>query len=426
RWHKSDCSQPSIIVDDGVPRCNSCDSSSSVLVAQLIAQNQAKGGHIHLPVATPLGEANLWWPPCVPYHSPQASTRLGSVPSEDWRETTRIFNTDSERSSVSPIYPSSLDSSHFRLIYLTESDATSPIHIQLEVYAVNDHPEYETVSYVWGGEEGDSTPRRPVYVGSFWDVILVTKNCSAVLHYLRPQKGCRFIWLDAICINQDDNIEKPAQISRMGSVYANCERVVAYFGEDLVSRPPGRVFRPRIDFQRPTFGTDGINPDDEKTNVEFLLSCAKSAGFSQEQLFERRYLTRIWIVQELLLSKKAIFPLGDFDILCDRKESMHLVLRTNRELLLKSAIDGKSLSHLLKATSHCHASDPRDRVYGLLGLFEPRDISRKLIPSYAISWRDCWVGTAAYSLLVEGNLVLLAHAVGNNRPKYLPSWVPDI
>lgn len=426
RWHKSDCSQPSVAVYDGVPHCHSCGLSASVLVAQLDAQNQERGGNIRLPVEAPLGEANLWWPPCVPYCSSKADKRTDSEPSGCGKDTNRITQQHYEPSSISPIYPSSLDSSHFRLIYLTESDDISPTHIQLEEYAIDDHPEYETVSYVWGGEEGDSTPCKPVYVGSFWDVILTTKNCSAVLRYLRPRKGCRFIWLDAICINQADNIEKPAQISKMGDIYANCERVVAFLGEDLVSSSPQRRFRPRVDFQKPSFHNVGTSPESDTKTTEFLITCVKSAGLTQEQLFERRYLTRIWIVQEILLSKKAIFPLGDFDILCDQKEAMHLVLRTNRELLTKSAIGGKSLSHLLKATSHCHASDPRDRVYGLLGLFKPQDISRKLVPNYALSWRDCWVGTAAYALLVERNLILLTHALGSNQPAQMPSWVPDI
>lgn len=319
--------------------------------------------------------------------------------------------------SPSPIYPSSLDSSHFRLIYLTESeDISAPIHIQLEEYSFRDHPEYETVSYVWGGEEGDSTLCKPVYVGRYWDVILTTKNCSALLYYLRSQKVCRVIWLDAICINQADNVEKPAQISRMGDIYARCERVVAYLGDDLVSRPSGRTFRPRIDFRKRK----------EEKSAEFIVACAESAGLNEDQLLKRRYLTRIWIVQELWLPTEAIFPLGDLDILCYQEEAMGLILRGDREQPDISAAGDNSLSHLLMATSHCHASDPRDRVYGVLGLFKPQDHSQRLVPDYSISWRDCWLGTAAYILLVEKDLRLLIYCVGNNHPWHLPSWVPDI
>lgn len=404
-----------------MPCCQGCHATSSVLVERLTAQNLATGGNINLPVETPLGEANLWWPRSVPYFSSQVDVNTDSKPCSDEEGTSTQSAKATKPRPVSHIYPSSLDSSHFRLIYISESeDVSSPIHIQLDVYDLNDHPEYETVSYVWGGEEGDSTLCRPVFVGRFWDVISATRNCSALLHYLRPRRGCRIIWLDAICINQSDNIEKPAQISRMGDIYANSERVVAYFGEDLVSGlSPGSTFRPSIDFRKTTSAN--------RTNrrADFLVTCANSAGISQHELLERRYLTRIWIVQELSLSKQAMFPLGGSNILCNREQARRLILRTGQKHLSISGVT-KSLSLLLKATSHCHASDPRDRVYGLLGLFKPQDVSRTLVSDYSLSWRDCWVGTAAYLLLVEKNLVLFFNAVGNTRPSYVPSWIPDI
>lgn len=418
RWHRSDCSNPSITLCGDVPHCLGCGASSSDLVSRLIAHNHAEAAGIHLPAETTLGEANFWWPPSVPYHRSQAGTRTDSEPDAGGEAGTGLSSKDSSlsSSSPSPIYPSSLDSSHFRLIYLTSSeDISAPIHIQLEEYSFTDHPEYETVSYVWGGEEGDSTPCKPVYIGRYWDVILATKNCSALLYYLRSQRVCRVIWLDAICINQADNVEKPAQISRMGDIYSSCERVVAYFGDDLVSRPSGRKFRPRIDFRKPM-----------ETSAEFIVACAESAGLNEDQLFERRYLTRIWIVQELLLSTEAMFPLGNLDILCNQGEAMDLVLRGDREQPDILSTGERSLSYLLMATSHCHASDPRDRVYGILGLYKPPDNLQRLVPDYSISWRDCWLGTSAYILFVEKDLKPLAHCVGSKHPCHLPSWVPDI
>ncbi|KAG8161239.1 hypothetical protein KVR01_009503 [Diaporthe batatas] len=317
RWHRSDCRNPTVIADDGVPRCLSCHESSATAVAQLVAQTYGKAGQIDLPVEAPLGESNFWWPPCVPYKDPQGEISQAPRASDDGAGSSNLFRTGSALSSASTIYPLSLDSGHFRIICLTASNHTSsPIHINLEQYSLDDCPEYETISYLWGGEEGDSTLCEPVYVGIFWDIVLVTKNCSAVLHYLRPPRGCRFIWLDAICINQADETEKPAQISNMSEIYRNCQRVVAYFGSDLISEPPKRAFRQRVDFQQSAFSSGKLS--DRKDHCErFLKGCAKKSGLSQEQLLQRRYLTRVWIVQELLLSKKALFPLGDSDVICD-------------------------------------------------------------------------------------------------------------
>lgn len=425
RWHESNCSNPSVIIQNDVPICYSCGATSSVLVARLVARNVAKGGDIHLPADTPLDKANFWWPRSVPYSSSLVDASTNSRPGGGQREAVMPSGRGTDSSYVSPVYPSSLDSSHFRLIYLSESENfSSPIHIRLEEYDLNDHPEYETVSYVWGGENADSTLCKPIFVSRYWDAILTTSNCSALLRHLRRREISRVIWLDAICINQADNKEKPAQISRMGDIYSNCERVVAYLGEDLVSPPTsGRNFRSRIDFRKATLA-DPMRSDMDRS-AEFHMTCAKAAGMTQRKLFKRRYLTRIWIVQEILLSKSAMFPLGSSDILCDREQARRLILRTDQENFSLSSVT-KSLSLLLKATSHCHASDPRDRVYGLLGLYKPQGSLHTLVSGYSISWRDCWVGTAAYLLLVEKNLALLSHAVGNTRPPHVPSWVPDI
>lgn len=424
RWHRSDCTNPQVIADDGVPSCLSCHANSATSVARLVAQNAGKAGQIDLPVVTPLGECDFWWPPCVPYKGARGETRRAPGASDDRVGSTNVSGTGSALSSASHIYPSSLDSEHFRIICLTaRNDVSSPIHANLEEYSFDDCPEYETVSYLWGGEDGDSTLCKPVYVGEFWDIVLVTKNCSAVLHHLRPPRGCRFMWMDAICINQADETEKRAQISKMCDIYSNCQRVVAYFGSDLVTQPMGRAFRQRVDFQRSAFFR-GKDSDLDENTAEFLISCAEAAGLSGGQLLRRRYLTRVWIVQELLLSNKAVIPLGDSDITCDGEDTIHLLLGAEKVRLRISDVDGKSLFRLLKATSHCHASDPRDRVYGLLGLFEPQNSSLKLAADYSLSWRDCWVGTCAYMLLVEGNMSMLADAVGKNDLK-LPSWVPE-
>ncbi|KAH7117598.1 hypothetical protein B0J11DRAFT_536311 [Dendryphion nanum] len=46
-------------------------------------------------------------------------------------------------------------------------DRNYPVHLGLAIYRDNNRPEYEAVSYVWGGRKGDSTPCQPIYVGPF-------------------------------------------------------------------------------------------------------------------------------------------------------------------------------------------------------------------------------------------------------------------
>lgn len=113
-----------------------------LLEKRLVEENRAKGGAIQLPEAVPLGKASLWWPPSVPYRSPQVDVNIFAEScNEENGVTAMLSETSIEPSPLLPIYPSSLGSNHFRLIYLTESgDVSSPIHFRLEEYAFDDYP----------------------------------------------------------------------------------------------------------------------------------------------------------------------------------------------------------------------------------------------------------------------------------------------
>lgn len=65
--------------------------------------------------------------------------------------------------------------------------------MELETYRHDACPEYETTSYAWSGEDGDSTLSYPIYIGKYWDVPFQTKNCWFMLQYLRPGRGIRIV-----------------------------------------------------------------------------------------------------------------------------------------------------------------------------------------------------------------------------------------
>ncbi|KAF2187965.1 hypothetical protein K469DRAFT_99468 [Zopfia rhizophila CBS 207.26] len=103
----------------------------------------------------------------------------------------------------SPVYRA-LGAHEFRLASLSAvNDSHYPIHLVLETFQHDECPEYEKVSYTWGGESGDSTQCCPIYVGEYWDVLLQTSNCQSMLRYLRCQKNTRVVWMDAICAYPD-------------------------------------------------------------------------------------------------------------------------------------------------------------------------------------------------------------------------------
>jgi hypothetical protein len=59
----------------------------------------------------------------------------------------------------------------------------------------------------------------------------VTKNAYLALQDLRCQEQDQVLWVDALCINQDDNVEQGKQVQQMGSIYSEAKRVIIWLGE---------------------------------------------------------------------------------------------------------------------------------------------------------------------------------------------------
>jgi len=80
--------------------------------------------------------------------------------------------------------------------------------------------EWEAISYVWGGQ----TPSETIEVDT--GRRLVTENVASILRNLRRSDQARHLWIDGVCINQDDNYEKPQQVAIMLQVYQSARSVI--------------------------------------------------------------------------------------------------------------------------------------------------------------------------------------------------------
>ncbi|KAK4228083.1 heterokaryon incompatibility protein-domain-containing protein [Podospora fimiseda] len=83
---------------------------------------------------------------------------------------------------------------------------------------------YEALSYVWGSQE----KRRSIRIGGH--EFPVGENLFSALLALRDPHLDRIVWIDAICINQEDNTEKGYQVQTMARVYAQARGVVVWLG----------------------------------------------------------------------------------------------------------------------------------------------------------------------------------------------------
>lgn len=113
------------------------------------------------------------------------------------------------------------------LCLLPDEDTDAPIRCRL----VN-HPlprtarrcYYDALSYVWG----DLAKPQKIAVDAQY--LLVTDNLHKAIYHLRDRYIERFVWIDAVCINQDDTREQEAQIRMMWRIYSLANRVIVWLG----------------------------------------------------------------------------------------------------------------------------------------------------------------------------------------------------
>lgn len=87
-------------------------------------------------------------------------------------------------------------------------------------------PTYEAISWCWG----DQTRRSHIIVND--QPAEVSQNAAEVLRRVAFDKGHPRVWIDAVCINQADIVERGQQVAMIREVYCKAERVLAWLGED--------------------------------------------------------------------------------------------------------------------------------------------------------------------------------------------------
>lgn len=111
-----------------------------------------------------------------------------------------------------------------RLLKLLPGTRNDAIHLELGIFYREEAPEYLAISYVWGDDLDD----QDVYVGGVTH--RVRKNCAYALWQARLHYSGEWIWMDSICINQDDPKEKGHQVKMMGDIYASAKLTLLCVG----------------------------------------------------------------------------------------------------------------------------------------------------------------------------------------------------
>jgi hypothetical protein len=425
RWHDPLCVTPNVFVKENqIPSCRACGQTCPPL-EDLVAKQEGVAEVWELPIDESPGHMNLRWPQSVPYIQVKNPEPL-MVPSPERTKTFRPYR------EPSTLYGATLKMTEFRLACLSAvAESSSLLHLTLEIFADDDHPEYECSSYSWGGEDGNVTLSEPVYIGEHWDVLMQTKNCGSMLRFLRPWRGVRMVWVDAVCINQSNMEERGSQVAKMRQIYEGCSRVIVYLGEDIVTT------RARFPRSQPLSAFCNADPSAPIFPSDHQLH---HKPYTLQDLFSRRYFSRVWVIQELVASERVLIRVGNIDYYADSHVIDWMTRSHSFPWINTPAPWMKHLAHkvfpvsdllsLLKMTMESSASDPRDRLFGVVSLLHNPIFRHDVAPDYTLSFQHFNIGIFAHLLLREKRYWFLGKAgVGTNAPQHdkhqLPSWMPD-
>ncbi|KAF5027530.1 hypothetical protein F66182_347 [Fusarium sp. NRRL 66182] len=416
---------------DSVPCCETCRESAHQSLAFLKQETSSSGPLPIIPPDKPADQLNLTWPSTVPWttevevHQAAIHEAAGLRAAPERTASTTAHEPAKSSASDSPSYIyDALNHGQFRLVCLEPDRQDTPstaVHFELETHELGQCPDYETVSYSWGGEDGNQRLCRPIYIGEFWDILLQTQNCFSMLQYLKPRRGCRMVWVDAICINQSDIDERSQQVQQMGNIYSQCSQVVLWLGDDIVKPVPG-TYPSRHPLQ-------DLAMEHRTSNLEEHIGL--------RYILRRRYFSRVWVIQELILAPRVMMPVANIIFYADARTSRDLPTSMPTswswedtqapwmQHMTQKSVQATGLFDVVSLLSKSQASDPRDHVFGILGLLPTFSGLGTLQPNYSLSLQDVFFGFIAHSVFVDGKHFLLHKACGVDSTAGVPSWMPD-
>ncbi|KAF2189134.1 HET-domain-containing protein [Zopfia rhizophila CBS 207.26] len=179
------------------------------------------------------------------------------------------------------------------------------IQLDMETVSLLDHPSFITLSYVWG------LPSRTEPVNCNQQRLMVTTNLLTALFCLidcfNPSKDGLFkihayspIWIDGLCINQDDLEEKQSQIPLMKDIFSSSKFTVAYVGNPPTTDPVDGLASALKCFR--IFPVSDTGSGDLKFHT--------SSRLALDEFWSQPFFSRVWIVQELILSKEILYLYG--------------------------------------------------------------------------------------------------------------------
>lgn len=392
-----------------------------------------------------------------------------------------------------------------RLLRLLPGHFDSPIHVQLYHQPLQE-AKYAALSYCWGQNVSNRVEIAVDY-NNRYITTSVSENLGSALNHLRDQNEDLILWVDAICINQNNIMERNSQVQLMGSIYMSCKEVLAWLGpgtlesdrtmitlQEIVDELRGPLkdvvtthsLKDVYFHMQKNLRPFGYTTENMKDHTELDHGCVcgsfdyqtlfdimngtKTRGSSSifadsRDIWNREWWGRVWIIQEYLLARNVVFICGQhrldgtgFDLastVCDSFESVvawhasagrmrsayqslrhpdtGMFISVNRvpyKIFDRKIFEQDIFTAVVKANEKGFkigeegrgATDPRDRIYALLGISH---VNSAIRADYKKKVEQVYIEFAQMALR-SGGLALMTFLRPSKNELKLPSWCLDL
>ncbi|KAI0406470.1 heterokaryon incompatibility protein-domain-containing protein [Xylaria palmicola] len=292
-----------------------------------------------------------------------------------------------------------LTTSAFRLVRLLGGNRDEEVQCELILTTLDENViPYEAVSYTWGAAA------KPCRITVDRQDFMVTSSLWHLLRDLRLVGADRYLWIDAISINQDNDLERGHQVRRMQLIYGGADRVVFYLGDTTEEIS---LFMAALSALHAHALSGRWPPDDQRWRLAWETAQIKLRARHGEtfdtmvrqglgEILVRPWFRRVWILQEVANARRAIICCGaasaPVPIFAMSPGLMGVDLDNHSRAVfeLMPTYNGGSqrmprnpdLLSILLDFRQSEASDPRDKIYALLGLCADEGVSEAVVPDY--------------------------------------------
>lgn len=301
---------------------------------------------------------------------------------------------------------------------------------------------FDAISYVWG----DQSEKKFICLNGF--NIKIGVNAYNALRNTRHPQDLRLVWIDSLCINQADIVERNYQIQLMKDIYSQASQVLFCVCEPsrYATTAARMLEEASIHFRDvSSLSRNHVQTPSVKAAMQRIEETLDEDWKSISQFLEEAFWQRLWIVQEVTLGSaraRAVVLIGrsciDYASIWKGVAYLALVSKTIMStssqratalngcltFVARSMVSSKAdrYSSMYISQVHLQVSDDKDRIYGLLALF-PELASQ---PSYQNTTEQVYEDATAAIIDTSGSLQCMAYREYTGEDKStLASWATD-